>query len=137
MNNADNKRNLTGRDTLGRFSIGNPGRPHGSKGKISRVALERIKLMNEGAIQKLWEAVNKGERWAIELVLSKVLPASRTIEFEGVTSADIITALVSGDITPDEAKSISSALKNIKESDFLEQARARSCGFTSPKLYEE
>lgn len=132
MDYTDNKGKINGRDTLGRFVPGNPRRPYGSKGKVSREALERIKLMNEGAIQKLWEAVNNGERWGIELVLSKVLPASRTIEFEGVTSQDIITALISGDISPDEAKTISAALKNIKESDFLEQVRARSGGFTSP-----
>lgn len=126
MKVTDNKQNLTGRDELGRFAAGNPGRPYGSKGKTSRDTLERIKLMNEGAIQKLWEAVNNGERWAIELVLSKVLPASRTIEFEGLTSKDVLTALVSGDISPDEAKTISATLNNIKEGDFLEKMRTRA-----------
>ncbi len=128
MSNTDNKQEITARDQFGRFAIGNPGRPCGAKGKTSREALESIKQMKEGAIFKLWEAVNKGERWAIELVLSKVLPNSRTIEFEGLTPDDIKFALVSGDISPDEAKCISIAAKNINEMDFMEQMRTRFKG---------
>lgn len=125
MLHTDNKREITGRDTLGRFSIGNPGRPYGAKGKTSREALEHVKLMKEAAIQKLWEAVNTGERWAIEFVLSKVLPASRTIEFEGLAPEDIRMALMAGDISPDEAKMISTIIKNISEMEFMEQMRGR------------
>lgn len=125
MPNTDNKREITGRDPFGRFTVGNTGRPYGAKGKTAREALEHIKWMKDGAIQKLWEAVYAGERWAIEFVLSKVLPASRTIEFEGLTPEDIRVALMSGDISPDEAKAISTATKNTSEMEFLEQMRAR------------
>ncbi len=127
-NYTDNKREITGRDHFGRFAVGNPGRPYGAKGKTSREALECIKQMKDGAIYKLWEAVNRGERWAIELVLSKILPSSRTIEFEGLSTEDIKSALASGDITPDEAKNISVTVKTISEMDFLEQMRARFKG---------
>lgn len=125
MNLTDNKREITGRDTSGRFAVGNPGRPYGAKGKTSREALEQIKWMKNGAIQKLWEAVNSGERWAIEFVLSKVLPTSRTIEFEGLAPEDIRAALIAGDISPDEAKAISTVAKNTNETEFLAQMRAR------------
>lgn len=115
MSTTDNQREITGRDPTGRFAAGNPGRPYGAKGKTSREALERIKLMKDGAIQKLWEAVNMRERWAIEFVLSKVLSATRAIEFEGLESEDIKAALMSGDISPDEAKAISNVIKNANE----------------------
>jgi len=120
MSYTDNKREITGRDSSGQFTTGNPGRPYGAKGKASREALERVKLMKEGAIQKLWEAVNAGERWAIELVLSKVLPAGRTIDFEGLAAEDIKAALIAGDITPDEAKAASSAATKIHQVRMLE-----------------
>lgn len=112
---TDNQPHLTGRDIVGRFAAGNPGRPLGAKAKVSREVLEQIKLMKDGAMQKLWEAVNMRERWAIEFVLSKVLPANRTIEFEGLESEDIKAALMSGDISPDEAKAISTVMKNANE----------------------
>lgn len=128
---TDNKPHFTGRDLSGRFATGNPGRPYGAKGKISRAALEQVKWMKDGAIQKLWEAVNAGERWAIEFVLSKVLPASRTIEFEGLGPEDIRAALMSGDISPDEAKALSIVTKNTDETEFLEQMRARFGGKSS------
>jgi hypothetical protein len=128
MNSTDNQRQITERDQFGRFTVGNPGRPYGAKGKTSREALERIKLMKEAAIQKLWESVNMGERWAIELVLSKVLPTGRTIELEGLTPHDVKAALIAGDISPDEAKAMSSVTKNISEMEFLEQMRARFSG---------
>lgn len=115
MNITDNKREITARDTSGRFAVGNPGRPVGAKAKISRETLERIKLMGDAAIQKLWESVHARERWAIEFVLSKVLPANRTVEFEGLESEDIKAALMSGDISPDEAKAISAVMKNANE----------------------
>lgn len=125
MSYIDNKPHFTGRAPSGRFTTGNPGRPYGAKGKVSREALEQIKWMKDGAIQKLWEAVNAGERWAIEFVLSKALPANRTIEFEGLTPEDIRAALMSGDISPDEAKTISIITKNTSEIEFLEQIRTR------------
>lgn len=125
MKESDNQRNLTERDSLGRFAQGNPGRPHGAKAKASRVTLARIKAMEDGAIQKLWEAVLAKEKWAVEFVLSKILPASRTVEFEGVTGADIIAALEAGDITPEEAKSITATIRNLKEMDDIDQIRAR------------
>lgn len=125
MNQTDNKREITGRDNLGRFAEGNTGRPLGAKGKTSREALDRVKSMKEGAIQGLWNSVIRGERWAIEYVLSKVLPISRTIEFEGLTSEDIRTAVKMGDISPDEAKSLSNVAKNLGEMDTLEAIHAR------------
>lgn len=125
MDYTDNKRGISGRDGMGRFTEGNQGRPKGARGKTSRAALEQVKSMQEGAMQKLWEAVQAKERWAVEFVLSKVLPGNRTIEFEGITPGDIGEALQAGDISPDEAKSISAAIKNIREMEDIEKIQER------------
>lgn len=114
-----------GRDPRGRFASGNVGRPIGAKNKVSRDLLAQVKAMGPAAVGKLWEAVTANERWAVELVLSHVLPAQRTIEFEGASIEDISTALEVGDITPDEAKTLATALSKLRELSDLDIIRAQ------------
>lgn len=116
-----------GRDQSGRFTSGpgNTGRPIGARAKASRATLEQIKAMGGDAIAALREALGKGERWAVELVISKIVPASRTIEFEDFTPADLIEALRSGDLDAAEGKDLSAALRNLREIEDLEQIRAK------------
>tara|TARA_B100000780_G_scaffold188715_1_gene132694 strand:- start:1994 stop:2395 length:402 start_codon:yes stop_codon:yes gene_type:complete len=113
------------RDSNGRFTKGSPGRPIGSKNKTPRAVLNRIKAMDEMAIQKLWEAVCLQEKWAIEYVLNKILPASRTTELEGLTPDDLRAAITEGDISPDEGKSLSAIIKNLKEIESLDEIKER------------
>lgn len=114
------------RDNLGRFQKGGaPGRPFGAKGKKSREALEQIKSFGPAAIQKLWDAVNAGERWAVELVLNKILPTSRTIEFEGLEIDDIREAFKQGSISTSELKDIVSSLEKIANVEEMDQLRER------------
>ncbi len=114
------------RDNLGRFQKGGaPGRPFGAKGKKSREALEQIKSFGPAAIQKLWDAVNAGERWAVELVLNKILPTSRTIEFEGLEIDDIREAFKQGNISTSELKDIVSSLEKIANVEEMDQLRER------------
>lgn len=122
---ADNNRPLSGRDERGKFAPGNPGRPFGAKAKASKAALEAVKEMRAGALEKLYEAVASGERWAIEFVLGKVLPATRTIEFEGSSVQDVAVAMQAGDISPDEAYRLSGVLKNLADIEQLENLRSR------------
>ncbi len=115
------------RDNLGRFQKGGaPGRPFGAKGKRSREALEQIKSFGPAAIQKLWDAVNAGERWAVEFVLARILPTnSRTIEFEGLEIDDIREAFKQGDISTSELKDIVSSLEKIANVEEMDQLRER------------
>lgn len=122
---ADNIRGNSGRDVAGRFAKGNPGRPIGVKNKTPRAVLAQVRAMEEGALQKLWQAVCNGEQWAISYVLSKLLPANRSIEFEDFSVADVKEALTHGDISPDEGKSLVSVLKNIREIESLEEIKER------------
>lgn len=103
------------RDNLGRFQKGGaPGRPKGAVGKRSRAALEQIKSFGPQAIQKLWDAVNAGERWAIELVISKIVPTnSRALEWEGVEIDDVREAFKQGDLSIGELTQIVGALEKL------------------------
>lgn len=104
------------RDALGRFAKGKSGgRPVGAKGKASAASLAQIRAMGPAALQKLWEGVHNGQRWAVELVLNQILPPSRTVEFEDATAADVVEALRSGDLAPAEAANIAIALTRLQE----------------------
>lgn len=122
---SDNQRQFTGRDTKGRFSYGNAGRPLGVKNKTSRAVLERVRAMEDGAIEKLWASVGLGEQWAITFVLSKLLPATRVVEFEGFTWNDLRDALTHGDISPEEGRTLTTVLKNICEIESFEDVKER------------
>jgi hypothetical protein len=84
-----------GRDPRGRFAStpANVGRPLGAKGQHNREMLRKVKELAPIAFLKLCEALNKGERYAVEYVLDRVLPQSRTIELEGSTVDDVKSAL--------------------------------------------
>ncbi len=118
---SDNILNKTGRDALGRFAKGNPGRPVGAKNHAPRAVLNQIHAMDNMALQMLWQAVNAREKWAIEYVLGRILPANRTVEFEELSPEDIIMALTAGDISPDEGKSLAGTMKNLRELENLDE----------------
>lgn len=122
---TDNQRNFTERDSLGRFAKGNSGRPYGSKNKASREVLNKVKAMEEGAIQKLWEAVCLGEQWAVTFVLSKLLPNGRTIELEGLTTKDLQDALTCGDISPEEGRTLATILRNLNEIESFDEIKEK------------
>lgn len=113
------------RDPTGRFLPGGPGRPKGALAKHSRTLLAQVKAMGPDAVQKLWEALTTGERWAIELVLSHVLPRDRALEWEGVEPDDIREAIISGDIGSDEASRLATALAKISEIEDIATIRDR------------
>lgn len=122
---ADNQaQNSIIRNPSGRF-VRTTGRPLGAKNKVSQAALEQVKAMKEGALQNLWEAVCAKERWAIEYVLNRILPAARTVELENLTPLDVEVALAHGDISPDEGKALSGTLKNLREVENIEIIEAR------------
>jgi hypothetical protein len=126
---ADNVRILSesGRDPRGRFAStpANIGRPLGAKGQYSRDMLRKVKELAPTAFIKLCEALDRGERWGVEFVLNRILPLSRTIEFEGTTVDDVKAALQHGDISTAEAKEMSATLAKLSEIGELNDLRAR------------
>jgi hypothetical protein len=87
--------------------------------------LKQVKAMGPDAVQKLWEALTAGERWAIETVLSHVLPRDRAIEWEGVEPEDIREAIRAGDVGSDEAARLATALAKISEIEDIATIRDR------------
>lgn len=113
------------RDNSGRFAKGGPGRLVGAKGKRTREALETIKSFGPEAMQQLWKQVQAGEQWAVLFVLNKILPTSRTIEFEGLDADDIRTGIQDGEISPLEGRQLTETLVKLAEISDIAEMKAK------------
>lgn len=125
--NSDFDRNsghLAGdRDPRGRFAPGNPGRPHGTRTRATRAAEALLEGEAEGLTRKAIELALDGDVQALRLCLDRIAPAtkSRRVEFdlpEIVTATDVLrglgavlSAVASGDLTPDEGEILSKLLE--------------------------
>ena len=111
-------------DARGRFAKGNPGKPRGTKNKLTKLAASLF----EDSAQEIGEAViaaaRKGDMIAARLVLERVLPPkrARTISLPGFPRirdvSDVPKAIaylsaqvVKGKITADEADAIAGILE--------------------------
>lgn len=123
--NADANRLLSDRDSKGRFTSGpgNPGRPVGAKSKIIKGALSDLRAMTPDAIDVVRTAISKGDVKTATWLIERVLPAQRVVELDGAGVEDIINALVDGQISPTEAKTIAHSISHLKNVSDLEELR--------------
>jgi len=109
----------TGRKQDGRFSdgvSGNPkGKPHGARHKVTRAIEALLEGQHEALTQKAIDLALAGDGPALRLCLDRLapprkdapisiaLPSVRSVEDALEASAVVLTAVSSGDVTPDEA----------------------------------
>jgi hypothetical protein len=103
-----------GKDDLGRFATGNAGKPRGAISRVNRELFDQVRQLAPTAIEKLREAVNKSEKWAVEFVLNRVIPQTRAVELFDATPDDIKQALISGELTAAECRELSEAIAKLK-----------------------
>lgn len=105
------------RDANGRW-LTTPGRPRGSRNKLSSEMLANIKAMGPNAINKLRDALNDKEspsHWkAMELILRYCLPPARTVELDDAEPETIRQAFIDGTLSADETKAIATAMEKLK-----------------------
>jgi|GEM_PF-540044 len=109
----------------GQFGSGNPGRPPGSKNKVSSRTIAAIKDMAPDALAVLKENLMRNDTRAAIFILERVLPNQRTVELEDASISSIINALTSGDVSPDEARLISQSIAKLREIDELDRVKDR------------
>lgn len=117
-----------GRDALGRFGPGNPGKPVGarSKNQVSRAALTAVQGLSSLAILKLRERIDAGDMQAIRLCLEFTLPRNgRAIELDSADPSAWADALAHGEISPDEAARAAQALAKLSDVAEMEDLRKR------------
>lgn len=112
------------RDANGRLLPGSGGRPRGSKNKIANGALANLRNMTPDAVDVVQAAIAKGCVKTATWLLERVLPNQRVVELDGAGVQDVINALVAGDISPTEAKTIAHSIGHLKNISDLEELRA-------------
>lgn len=105
----------SGRDALGRFGPGNPGRKPGSRNAVSRATLKAVTDLFSEAVMVLRNRLAEGDLNAAKIVLNIVLPKDRPIEFgDDVSPATIEAAMADGSITPQEAYAAAQSLEKLQ-----------------------
>ena len=113
----------TGRTTAGRFAVGNPGRPRGSRNKATALAQ---KLLHDSAGRLTETAIDlalQGDPAALKLCLARITPAVRDapVEFAlpeignafdaSCAATDILGRIATGEMTPVEGQAALTALE--------------------------
>ena len=113
------------RDANGRLLPGAPGRPKGSRNKVSVQAISKIRELTDDAFLALADNIQKGDQRAVEFVLSRVIPNGRLVELEAANSGAVADALITGEISGLEAKEIATALSKLKELEDMDALKER------------
>jgi hypothetical protein len=127
------------------FQPGNPGRPRGSKNKVTQILEQLVQEQAEQLVQKAKDLALAGDVSCLKMMLDRILPARKgqpiNVVIPPIQSAQdalaaiaaICTALGEGGLTPDEITALSSvvgrSIQVIEHQDFerriaaLEEAR--------------
>jgi len=137
-----------GRNTDGKFSKGNPGRPPGSRNRATRAAEALLDREAEALGRKAIEMALRGDSTALRLCLERLVPPRKDspVQFDmpnianakdaGEAAKAVLSAVATGDLTPAEAGSVMAIIERYSRVtevaefearlDVLEQAIARS-----------
>ena len=106
------------RNPDGTFARG-PGRVRGSKNRVSREALRKVKQLSGQAFEKLEENLQRGDMRAVEYILNRVLPAGRALEIDA-SAEGIRDHLEHGDLSESEARAVASVVEKLHRLERLE-----------------
>ena len=115
------------RDEGGRFKPGQGGRPPGARNRKPSGALAAIQSLSEEALQQLAVLVAQGNFAAIRMVLEYTLPrGGRTVDLDGTADPnELIAAVTSGEISPDEFARIAQGWKTAIDAAELKDIKAQ------------
>ena len=101
-----------------------PGRKVGSKNRVSRAAMEKIKELGPLAFEKLQENLDRGDMRAVEFVLNRVLPAGRALEIDATVDG-IRDHLENGDFSESEARAVANVIEKLQRIEKVEELERR------------
>lgn len=119
----DNHTSMAVRNPDGTWKRG-PGRKIGSKNRISREAVEKLKEMGPQAFVQLQANLDKGDMRAVEYILNRLLPAGRILEIDA-TPEGIREHLEHGDFSESEARAVASVVEKLNRLEKLEELERR------------
>ena len=120
MTNEPSRNNgeKTGKDKLGRFAEGNPGRPRGSRHKVTEAVFALLDGEAERLTRRAIEAALDGDMTALRLCMERIaparkdtaiqfdLPAIKTVSDTAMAASAILDAVAQGDMTPNEGSQV-------------------------------
>jgi len=116
----------TGRDTAGRFTYGNPGRPAGARHKATRAALALMEGEAEALTRKAIGAALGGDTAALRLCLERIAPAPKDapVQFDlprmqsaadaAAAAGAVLEATAVGDLTPGEGARVMALIESYR-----------------------
>lgn len=144
MSDRNNGTN-TDRGTDGRFVEGNPGRPRGSRHKSTLAIEALLEGEAEGLTRKAIDLALDGDTTALRLCLERIAPVRKDspVIFEApeMNSASdasaalgaILNAVAGGDLTPNEAASLSSLIDSYRRTLEVEDLEQRISALEAAK----
>lgn len=115
---TDDHMSMAIRNPDGTFARG-PGRKRGSRNRVSREAIEKIKELVPQVFEKLQENLGKGDMRAVEYVLDRILPAGRILKVD--TTADgIRDHLERGDFSESEARAMATVIERLRHNEDMD-----------------
>jgi len=128
---------LNGRDTEGRFSTGNTGRPRGARNRTTMAVLELLEGQAEALTQRAVEMALGGDSTALRLCLERLAPPrkdapvlfalpsmSKASDAAGAAAATL-QAVSEGDLTPSEGAQIMGLIDSFRRTLEITELEAR------------
>jgi len=128
---------LNGRDTDGKFSVGNTGRPRGARNRTTMAVLELLDGQAEALTQRAVELALAGDTVALRLCLERIapprkdspvtFPLPRMVNAQDAAEAAgaVLMAVSAGDLTPIEAMQIMGLVDSFRRTLEVTELEAR------------
>ncbi|SLN72041.1 hypothetical protein ROJ8625_03781 [Roseivivax jejudonensis] len=131
------------RNPDGTFAPGNPGRPKGTRHKITRAVEELLEGEAEGITRKAVEMALEGDTTAMRLCLERIAPAKKdapvsfdlpemkTAEDATKAAQAVLKAVSEGELTPSEAASVMALVETYRRALETEELERRVAALES------
>jgi hypothetical protein len=136
MTDRNSGENTDGRNPDGTFSEGNTGKPKGARNRATRAVQELLEEQTEALTQAVVNKALEGDTAALRLCLERICPAlkatSPTIKLDipapdnlSDIARSFIAAAAKGEIAPDVAAQLVSAVTSVARVEEMENVKER------------
>jgi hypothetical protein len=127
MTRNNGKKTETGRKADGKFTTGNPGRPHGARHKTTLAVQALLDGEGEALTRKAIDMALTGDTVALRLCLERLAPPRKDAPvlfdlppMQGAASSAsamgaILASVASGDLTPSEANGLAGLVEGYRK----------------------
>jgi hypothetical protein len=126
MTEPENNGTTSGRDSLGRFAPGNPGRPPGIRNKTTRAVMASLGEHAEELARQAVTRALEGDTAALRLLLERLgppakdapvtfaLPPMQSAKDAAEAAGAVLEAVAGGELTPSEGQAIMGLVESFR-----------------------